>query len=151
MSENQFSDDEFSPNVDGEEPEADIADGESSDDGFTPNGYRNDPEYAEGEIPETVDDSTEILAEYRKRLQNLSYWCNCKGCHIMPTGKECRCCNEMSSLQEKIDNLTSTSLPAFAPTSHPTSTYPSPSPSSCIITHPEFSKVCLEKIHLELA
>lgn len=57
------------------------------------------------EMAEEVDVNTEEIAENLKALNrvemNISTWCKCSHCKIMPVSRECLCCVEIDEIKYK--------------------------------------------------
>uniref|UniRef100_T1ILK0 Uncharacterized protein n=1 Tax=Strigamia maritima TaxID=126957 RepID=T1ILK0_STRMM len=87
--------------------------------------YQFEPEFDHASECNETDSETEIE---NLRLEN-TMWCKCENCVVMNTDIECKCCLEISKLEDKCkeENI------------------------SCITNHPGFEGVCLNPWVLQTA
>ncbi|PIK40840.1 putative P2X purinoceptor 7-like [Apostichopus japonicus] len=64
--------------------------------------------------------------------QPVNTWCICNKCEVMPTGKECLCCQEVDEYIQKCSEVDGP-------------------PKQCIVEHPGFQSVCLNVDVLQTA
>ncbi|XP_028408361.1 uncharacterized protein LOC114530939 [Dendronephthya gigantea] len=85
----------------------------------------------------------ERLKEFQRRLdgiEELDKWCKCGNCRIelLHNAKECQCCVEIEECEEALNSeLVMQELERE-------------NPPSCIVDHPGFNSVCLDKWSLRL-
>lgn len=66
-----------------------------------------------------TDDSSQVDSETEQWRLESDLWCTCRNCDRLPTIAECLCCQEMTELESKLEEL------------------------RCITQHPDFSVICL--------
>ncbi|KAG1660333.1 hypothetical protein GQR58_022071 [Nymphon striatum] len=98
--------------------------------------YQFEPEYDEAEaVPEANIVQVDGLGDNdSRRLVDLKFWCTCGHCQLMDTEKECRCCQEITEVEQKLRD------PAIDNANF-----------QCIITHPGFDGACLNIWALQVA
>ena len=83
--------------------------------------YLYEPEYTDAELEEMEREEAARLAEpvVEERDRTVdTWWCQCDGCRVMDTQKECLCCTESDIFQVMLEN--------------------GPSPYTCVVENPEF-------------
>nr|XP_022289218.1 uncharacterized protein LOC111101162 [Crassostrea virginica]XP_022311416.1 uncharacterized protein LOC111116718 [Crassostrea virginica]XP_022323186.1 uncharacterized protein LOC111124538 [Crassostrea virginica]XP_022323187.1 uncharacterized protein LOC111124538 [Crassostrea virginica]XP_022329137.1 uncharacterized protein LOC111128038 [Crassostrea virginica] len=92
--------------------------------------YRFEPDVSNSDGLDESDASNGNIDEDENRLENTN-WCMCGSCVVMPTARECICCQESDRVNSKRES--------FNPD------------TPCITQHPGFSSVCLDVYVLETA